>query len=177
VALRGETNEEIVYAVMGTLLELTQQAEALLRILFKEIGIDPAFVAHPEVAKDRRTLGALIKDLRSRTVLDPYFDEDLSSFLRMRNDFVHNVATEDWFDPSTEYGWKSVLAWMLNYGNLLTAMHTVLATCVKASWGEVPTDLLKEFEQLRSDPQWGYTDLAKLITPKNKTEQPPERDK
>jgi len=165
-----QADEDAVYAHIGRLLVLTQHTEQLLRFLFKEIGIDPARVSEPVVATDKRTLGMLIKHLRSKATLNEHFDEDLSGFLRMRNEFVHSLANEEWFDPGTEEGWKRAWGWMSTYQPLLYAIQTVLVAFIRANRGDVSAKLLRDFESLRLDPQWDYPELFRIIETTDTTE-------
>ncbi|MBA2679772.1 MAG: hypothetical protein H0U76_15420 [Ktedonobacteraceae bacterium] len=79
------------------LLVITQHAEALLRAALRRACGDADAFCDLD-AGDRRTMGALIRELEGKVRLHHYFAEDLGILLRQRNEFIHRLALKAWFD-------------------------------------------------------------------------------
>lgn len=120
-----EEEQDALFERMGMLLMVTQQAEALLRAALRRAGGTPdAFRALDQ--SDRRTMGALIRELQRKVKLHSYFAEDLESLLQQRNDFIHHLTLKPWFDPDQTDGRNRALAWMGHYQYRLYDITTVL---------------------------------------------------
>jgi hypothetical protein len=120
---------------MGILLLNIQQFESLLLHALKQIYAESAdLTAEKLYAEDKRTLGALMTDLRKRAVLEKDADALLESVLCDRNLFVHRLRHQKWFDLSTENGRQRTMEFFAPFFlNLLRATRLFIAIHVKHS--------------------------------------------
>ena len=82
------------YSLIGVCLLYVQRAESLIEGAIDTVLADKTKVpllaqAEPE---QRRTLGALLKELKGRAKVDHNFKETLYRFLKLRNTFIHNIS-------------------------------------------------------------------------------------
>ena len=142
------------------LLLITQHSEALIRAaLRRACGEADAFCDLD--AGDRRTMGALIRELERKVRLYPCFAQDLGILLHQRNEFIHQLALKPWFDLDHAGGRHRALAWMSHYQQRLFEITTVLLAYTEA----LPADKLED--DLRSVHETiGYPQVRELIAQK-----------
>lgn len=98
---------ERVLSLMGMSLLTTQNTELFLKTVVDITLPKGGEINTEEYLKrlkdgERRTLGTFISLLRARSEIDPSFDEILTNFLKMRNDFIHDVSRIPGFGITSE---------------------------------------------------------------------------
>jgi hypothetical protein len=92
---------EDTHALIGKLLVLTQDTEEqlswVLRIVFK----DGVITAEDLERKDKKTLGRLVQELRTKMQVEQSFEKLLLIFVEQRNLFIHKLRSQAWFDLSS----------------------------------------------------------------------------
>lgn len=93
-------------ALIGVCHLVVQQAERVLAGAVEVVLKDPTapkLMEQTEYERNR-TLGAVLKELKSRARVKPKFKDKLYRFLKMRNTFVHNVNEAPGWNLSTDEG-------------------------------------------------------------------------
>lgn len=100
----GDSPEE-VFAQIGVTLLLVQQFEWMLERSLKLVFADKSELTAEKIFQaDTRSLGLLMRDLRTKVSLSDDVDEFMRLLLKDRNLFVHNLRNQDWFDAHTKEG-------------------------------------------------------------------------
>ena len=103
-SLDGDTPEE-VFAQIGITLLLVQDFEFMFERALKLVFADSHELTTEIVfKKDKRSLGLLMSDLRSRAFIDEYIDDWMIDLLEDRNLFVHRLRDLKGFDCNTTKG-------------------------------------------------------------------------
>lgn len=101
-------DEELVY-LMGTLLLLLQSVEVQVNIVMTRVLCEDSIrtiddIMQLEAANRRRTLGQLLRDLRTRFHVNATFEKLLVDFLEHRNIFIHRLSDVPGFNLDTKNG-------------------------------------------------------------------------
>jgi hypothetical protein len=159
----SEKQQNRLFEQMGMLLTVTHQTEALLRAALRHAGgAADGFRALDD--GDRRTMGALIRELQRKVQLHPYFAEDLQSLLQQRNEFIHHLTLKSWFDFDQAHGLNRALVWMCHYQQRLYDVTTVLYAYTDALPAHEIDDDLREVLQTNA-----YPSVREIITRTNET--------
>jgi hypothetical protein len=83
-------------------------------------------------ARDKRTLGNLVKDLKLKALVSEDIEALLQKVLDDRNMFAHNLRHQEWFDLSTHAGRERALDFLMPFTqNLNLAIQFFIALHVK----------------------------------------------
>ena len=135
---RDQDPKLIIYSLMGVCLLHVQLAERVLAGAVESVLDDrkltvARFMEQTERER-KRTLGDFLKELRSRTKVEPKFNQKLWRFFRMRNAFVHDFSEIPGWDLSTERGREiaieylvELIALALNVTGVFLSLFTVSA--------------------------------------------------
>jgi hypothetical protein len=104
-----QSNIENAYSMMGATLSYLQTVERIFRFVTTYViqdGDGLSFEGLQALCKrdKKKALGYFMRQLREQSALPPAFDALLSSFLSMRNDFVHSHDRIPGWDVNTEDG-------------------------------------------------------------------------
>lgn len=116
---------EEIYAQIGCQLLLTQEVEHYISVL---IGI--VFSDQPSLNEltrlEKKTLGALKKELLKKADIDTNFLDTLEKFIDLRNLFVHNLNKQKWFDINSQSGRDAIWNYLIEYGSFFAEVHNVV---------------------------------------------------
>jgi len=128
-----QAQEDFVLCEIGRHLLLVQDLEIFLGAVLKiayECDIDT--IRSKLLAKDRRTLGQLVRELRKKFSVTDAFTDLLGSVLESRNMFVHRIGRE--FNVRTPAGRDSIVRFLSSSTDKLSdATHVLHAIIVKSS--------------------------------------------
>lgn len=108
----SEITEKSIQTYIGEILLFLQVTEKAIRITMTYViqkdqngsGMTYDQIVAQEKIERRKTLGYFLSQLRSRVSLDEKFDEDLATFLDLRNQFVHHLSSVEGWDLDTTKG-------------------------------------------------------------------------
>jgi hypothetical protein len=147
-------NEEVIFAQIGLLLLLVQDFEHLLERSLKIIFADQVDLTPEKLfSADKRTLGALLKDLRARAHIEENIDVLLTQVLEDRNLFVHNLRQQPWFDTKTTKGRDQVFKFFFHF-------QPRLGKAIELFTAVIYQDMVKrgfnspEFQEMRRSAYW-----------------------
>jgi hypothetical protein len=123
---------EPLFSAIGCAVAVCQNVEKCLRGLTELVfPLDPSasleILAENYDKAHRDTAGNFIKALRARAQLEPDFDQDLTKFLKMRNDLIHDLYRITDFDLKTIQGRKAGETFALTLASLAMKILTVLS--------------------------------------------------
>lgn len=172
----GEIAEKSIHAYIGEILLFLQVTEKAIRITMTYAiqkdqsgpGMTYDQIVAQEKIERRKTLGYFLSQLRSRVSLDVKFDEELATFLELRNQFVHHLSSVPGWDLDTTEGLKVAhehLTKVLRYSSYTLMVFSGIVRNWQRQTGVEPIspefDSLKEFIDTHYTP---HTD--NLIGPK-----------
>ena len=104
-----QPNTEDIYSLMGAALCYLQSVEKVLRFVTTFViqdgeSLNLEKLQSLEKKESKKALGYFMARLRKRADLFPAFDELLESFLKNRNDFIHNHDSITGWDLNSEQG-------------------------------------------------------------------------
>ena len=125
-----------LYSWMGICLAFVQLAERTLQQAIETVLDDPIVrLSEQNESARKQTLGDFLKKLKKRVKLDYDLKERLYDFLRMRNQFVHDLAEVPGWDLNTIEGrntsqlfFTELTMEALYITALFTELHPVLLT-------------------------------------------------
>ena len=152
-------SQDEVLSHIGVLLLNVQSFEWLLLQALKIVYADEAdLTAERLFARDKRTLGVLIKDLSSKALISEDVESLLQKVLEDRNLFAHNLRHQDWFDLSTHEGRERALDFLMPFTqNLNLAIHLFIAIHIKHG-DQIGFDS-PEVRQIKNDELWRVSDF------------------
>lgn len=125
---------------IGTTLLLVQTVERMLRMTMtwvfqKRSPLTIEALEAQREAERKKTIGYFIAELKKRADVHPLLEANLSHFLTMRNQFVHNLSDIPGWDTHTEEGQKIALKFVNDLFHLSQALLKIFAALLR-SWGE-----------------------------------------
>jgi hypothetical protein len=123
---------EALFSAMGCAVVVCQNVEKCLRALTaivfpKDPSASLQILLENYERAGRDTAGNFIKAIKQRASLDPTFDDDLTRFLKMRNDLVHDIYRVKDFDLKTAEGRKAGEIFALTLADLAMKIFNVLS--------------------------------------------------
>ena len=134
--LSEKSSTDEIYEVIGKLLITTQGVERLinhslgfvLRFL-QAATIDEIYeLNEPE---KKKTLGALLRELRERVSVEASFDSLLKSFLANRNTFAHTMSFLPGWTLETEAGRRVAMQFLERYSGELAQVQKIFVAFVR----------------------------------------------
>jgi hypothetical protein len=152
-------SQDEVLAHIGVLLLNVQSFEWLLLQALKLVYDEQADLTAQKIfAQDKRTLGVLIKDLRSKALISGDVEALLQKVLEDRNLFAHNLLHQDWFDLSTHEERERALDFLMPFTqNLNLAIQLFVAVHIKHG-DEIGFDS-PDVRKIRKDDLWRVADF------------------
>src|SRR5258708_40073582 len=120
-----QSSVDEIYKLIGVLLVATQGVEQLINhclgfvICFLQATTIDKIYALNEPEK-KKTLGALLQELRERVSVEASFDSLLKSFLANRNTFAHTMSFLPGWTLETEEGRRLAIKFLERYREQLT---------------------------------------------------------
>jgi hypothetical protein len=124
------SSRDEIYEVIGVLLITTQGVEHLINhclrlvIRFRQATTIDEIYALNETEK-KRTLGALLRELRERVSVEASFDSLLKSFLTNRNTFAHTMSFLPGWTLHTEAGRRMAIEFLERYSGELAQVQKI----------------------------------------------------
>ena len=148
-----QPNTEDIYSLMGATLSYLQSVEKVLRLVTTFViqdGEDLTIEKLQSIEKKeaKRALGYFMKRLRERADFLPAFDELLESFLKNRNDFIHNHDLIPGWNLSTKQGQGVARQFTSNLLDQARKINEVFIALVMRWQKEIGMEPPKEQEQL-----------------------------
>jgi hypothetical protein len=139
-----------LYASIGVCLLYVQMAEKVINGSSQQVFGKQLTIGAKSESEQKRTLGALLIELRTQTDLPRDFRDKLYTFLRMRNDFVHDF-TKISGDLQTQAGQDAALKFLID---LLFLAHEVMGVFIStytiSAREEFGEDMINNNRLLRS---------------------------
>lgn len=122
-----QANEHDIYSLIGFALVYVQSVERNIKfcttfVLQGETELTWETLQHLEGQEKKKALGYFLGKVKERAQLFPAFEELLNSFLKNRNDFVHNQDRIPGWSLSTESGITVARSFVVS---LLRQAHTI----------------------------------------------------
>jgi hypothetical protein len=131
---------------IGTTLIVVQMVEHMLRLTMTFVfqKTSPLTLEAVEVQKEaerKKTIGYFIAELKKRVDVDPSLEDGLSTFLTIRNQFVHNLSDIPGWDTETEEGQAVAMKFVGQLFNVSRTLLKVFAGLVRAWQEQVQMDI------------------------------------
>lgn len=124
-------NERSTLMQMGGLLISLQTTEAMIKQSLSQV----MNLTGPEFLKllneDKRTLGAVLTELRKRTKIERTFDSILGDYLLRRNTFIHKVQTVPGWSLQTQEGLAAAQNFILKLHQLNETVFEVFVSLLQ----------------------------------------------
>lgn len=127
-----EPDPENIYSIIGLTLVYLQSLERNIRfcttfVLQGDAELNWHRLQNIEKDEGKKALGYFVGKVRERAMLHPSFDELITSVLRDRNDFVHNMDKIPGWSLNTPEGTDVALAYALSLIRRAHRVNEILA--------------------------------------------------